>query len=568
MAQVNYKKVLQSKKNINKKNMVPLHPPKKVPIMDINVSKSVQDKNKLSAGKVKQTQIDDTNSKSKNETKKKKMSLFEGTIATKMIIEKYIKMSGVYKWTGLNLEERKNKLIYDINKLHSEECMIDEQYIYPRGIDYVQKVILFTHRRMQYLNLTGAEIKKEYEQMDLVWTLQWVDRYRFKFEEQVKPYFLEDTNNECYTITCKDFFSLCNKKSKEFYKIKNKDGELFGFKQKKERVLTYKDCEYILKKYWLKSYIQILSVLIGEVDLEQLQCEYAFIKYEKKIINRTLNIKQISNSENLVNVFTLNLKQSHLSKLKKYIYKNHPMQKEIVYDSKTNSYYITRDMYQWYKQIYCSSKTKDELFQKDLQYHKECIHSKNIYLQNNPIDINSYRNVKKVWRLTENEYECYMSLLEYKHEKKDLTSYDYEETFQELMLRHIVYIKNEYKKKRNGQSKKRKTLYTKIEDLKFYGIYEGYIENIKATNSLIEIYVHTSYSEKYEFIKMNIELNLMKQEDKIMLMQFLIKGVSIRFEVSQDKKSGTGVLKSFTIRQVLHFVRKIRNEKVEYQCVI
>ena len=62
MAQVNYKKVLQSKKNINKKNMVPLHPPKKVPIMDINVSKSVQDKNKLSTGKVKQTQIDDTNS--------------------------------------------------------------------------------------------------------------------------------------------------------------------------------------------------------------------------------------------------------------------------------------------------------------------------------------------------------------------------------------------------------------------------------------------------------------------------------------------------------------------------
>ena len=114
--------------------------------------------------------------------------------------------------------------------------------------------------------------------MDLAWTLQWVDRYRFKFEEQVKPYFLEDTNNECYTITCKDFFSLCNKKSKEFYKIKNKDGELFGFKQKKERMLTYKDCEYILKKYWLKSYIQILSVLIGEVDLEQLQCEYAFIK--------------------------------------------------------------------------------------------------------------------------------------------------------------------------------------------------------------------------------------------------------------------------------------------------
>lgn len=568
MAQVNYKKVLQSKKNINKKNVVPLHPPKRVPIIDVNVSKSGQDKNKLSTGKVKQTQIDGTNNKSKDETKKKKMSLLEGTIATKMTIEKYIKMSGVYKWTGLTLEERQNKLIHDINKLHSEEHMIDDEFIYPRGIDYVQKVILFTHRRMQYLNITSAEIKKEYEQMDLVWTLQWVDRYRFKFEEQVKPYFLEDINNEFYTITCKDFFSLCNKKSKEFYKIKNSDGELFGFKQKKERMLTYKDCEFILKKYWLKSYIQILSVLIGEVDLEQLQCEYAFIKYEKKIINRTLNIKQISNSENLVNVFTLNLKQSHLSKLKKYIYKNHPMQKEMVYDSETKNYYITRDMYQWYKQIYCPSKTKYELFQKDLQYHKECIHSKNIYLQNKPIVINSYKNIKKIWRLTETEYECYMSLLEYKHEKKDLTSYDYEETFQELMLRHIVFIKNEYEKKENRQSKKRKTLYTKIEDLKFYGIYDGYVENLKATNNHIEVYVHTSYSENLEFIKINLNLDWIKQEDKKMLMQFLAKGVSIRLEVLQDKKNGTGGLKSFTIRQVLNFVRKIKNEKVEYQCVI
>ena len=170
MIQVNYKKVLQSKKNINKKNAVLIQPPKRVPIIDVNVSKSVQDKNQLSLGKVKQTQVDVTKNKSKDKTKKKKMSLLEGTIATKMTIEKYIKMSGVYKWTNLNLEERKTKLIHDINKLHFEEHMIDEQYIYPRGIDYVQKVILFTHRRMQYLNLTSAEIKKEYEQMDLVWT--------------------------------------------------------------------------------------------------------------------------------------------------------------------------------------------------------------------------------------------------------------------------------------------------------------------------------------------------------------------------------------------------------------
>lgn len=80
--------------------------------------------------------------------------------------------------------------------------------------------------------------------------------------------------------------------------------------------------------------------------------------------------------------------------------------------------------------------------------------------------------------------------------------------------------------------------------------------------------MHTSYSENFEFIKMNIELDLIRQEDKIVLMQFLTKGVSIRFEVSQDKKSGSGVLESFTIRQVLQFVRETKNREIKYRCVI
>ena len=70
-------------------------------------------------------------------------------------------------------------------------------------------------------------------------------------------------------------------------------------------------------------------------------------------------------------------------------------------------------------------------------------------------------------------------------------------------------------------------MYTKIEDLTFYGIYDGYVENLKATNNHIEIYIHTSYSENLELIKINLNLDWIKQEDKKMLMQFLAKGVSI-----------------------------------------
>lgn len=136
------------------------------------------------------------------------------------------------------------------------------------------------------------------------------------------------------------------------------------------------------------------------------------------------------------------------------------------------------------------------------------------------------------------------------------------------MLRHIAFIKNEYEKKTSSQSKKRKTLYTKIEDLTFFGIYDGYVENLKATNNHIEIYIHTSYSENLELIKINLNLDWIKQENKRMFMQFLAKGVSIRFKVLQDKQSKEGVLDSFTIRQVLQFDREVKNGKLEYRCII
>lgn len=80
--------------------------------------------------------------------------------------------------------------------------------------------------------------------------------------------------------------------------------------------------------------------------------------------------------------------------------------------------------------------------------------------------------------------------------------------------------------------------------------------------------IHTSYSENLELIKINLNLDWIKQENKKMFMQFLAKGVSIRFKVLQDKQSKEGVLDSFTIRQVLQFDREVKNGKLEYRCII
>lgn len=408
MAEVSYKNFLKSTKaNNQKKNS-------KYSSFQNTKKINISNQNKLSEKKVKHTYL--VQQKNVDSSKKKKMSLLEGNVAKKIEIKEFIKWCGVYKWTGLNLEERKNKLIYDINKIHFEEHMIDDEYIYPRGIDYVQKVILFTHRRIQYLNLTSAEIKKEYENMDLVWTLEWFEI--FSYNEELKINSINDSAFKDREISLKNFLTLCQKNRKEFYKIRDGLGNLFGTTKGRERFLNYEECEIILKKNWMKSYVRILSLLIGEVGVETLRKEYGFIRFEKKVKNKTLKANEVLKKADLIGLDSLYLNKVQLSKLKKYIYKNHPLQKEFVYDSETNSYYITRDMYQWYEQIYCYSKTNYELFQKDLQYHKDYIHSKNIYLQNNLIAIDDYKMVKKIWRLTEIEYECYLSLFEYKHGKK------------------------------------------------------------------------------------------------------------------------------------------------------
>ena len=187
MAEVSYKNFLKSTKaNNHKKNS-------KYPSFQNTKKINISNQNKLSEKKVRHTYL--VQQKNVDSSKKKKMSLLEGNVAKKIEIKEFIKWCGVYKWTGLNLEERKNKLIYDINKIHFEEHMIDDEYIYPRGIDYVQKVILFTHRRIQYLNLTSAEIKKEYENMDLVWTLEWFEI--FSYNEGIWS-FMYPTSAQCF----------------------------------------------------------------------------------------------------------------------------------------------------------------------------------------------------------------------------------------------------------------------------------------------------------------------------------------------------------------------------------
>lgn len=556
---VDFKKFVQSSK-VNKARHNAKSVPK-YPTLQHAKKGNNQYKNKLSKNKVRHTFV--VEPQKKDLSKEKKMSLLEGKQAVKLEIKKYIKWSGVYQWTGLTLDERKDKLIEKLNDLHSEEHMIDDEFIYPRGIDYAQKVILFTHRRLHYLNLSCAEIKKEYAQMDLVWTLEWVNK--FSDIEEMQLYFLNNSKSKSKEIALKDFLILCGKTQKEFYKIRTSSGNLYGIKKGKARFLKYSECDFILKNHWLKSYSRILSVIIGELDVSVLQKEYGFIKFEKKLINRTCSINDINATNNVVTLKSLNINSHQLSLLKRYIYKNHPLQKELVYDSSTNKYYFSEEGYEWFKNIYCISNKMDQRIQTDLIWHQEYFRKRMMYLQNEYLDL-SYKNVKNIWKLTELEYECYMALGKFKFKKDNLNYKDFENLFVELKLRHLVFLKNRKVKKGTG---KRRTMYTQVRDLTFFGLYEGTCMNYTVNNNVLELYIETNYIEKsLKHIKLKIGLNTINRDERIILLRMLQKNLPIQFIVDIDGE-GKGILDSFMIASLLKFKRlKDSNGDFKYKCIL
>lgn len=358
---------------------------------------------------------------------------------------------------------------------------------------------------------------------------------------------------------------MCGKTQKEFYKIRTSSGDIYGFKKGKVRYLKYIDCEFILKTYWLKSYSRILSVIIGELDVSVLRKEYGFIKFEKKLINRTRNINDIGVTDNVVSLKSLDINSHQLSLLKKYIYKNHPFQKELVYDSSTNEYCLSKEGYEWFNKIYCVSNNISERIQTDLIWHQEYFRKRMMYLQNEYLDL-AYSNVKNIWSLTKLEYECYMALGKYKLKKDNLNYKDFENLFVELKLRHLVFLKNRKVKK---GTEKRNTIYTQVRDLTFFGTYEGTCVNYTVNNNVLELYIETNYIEKsLKHIKLKIGLNTINRDERIILLRMLQKNLPIQFIVDIDGK-GKVILDSFMIASLLEFKRlKDSNGDFKYKCTL
>ena len=237
----------------------------------------------------------------------------------------------------------------------------------------------------------------------------------------------------------------------------------------------------------------------------------------------------------------------------------------MVYDSSTNEYYFSKEGYEWFNNIYCVSNKMYQRIQTDLIWHQEYFRKRMIYLQNEYLDL-AYSNIKNIWKLTELEYECYMFLGKFKLKKDNLNYEDYENLFIELKLRHLAFLKN--KKVKNGTGKRR-TMYTQVRDLTFFGTYEGTCVNYTINNNILEMYVETNYiEESLKHIKLKIGLNTMDRDERIILLRMLQKNLPIQFIVDIDDE-GNGILDSFMIASLLEFKRlKDSNGDFKYKCTL
>ena len=143
---------------------------------------------------------------------------------------------------------------------------------------------------------------------------------------------------------------------------------------------------------------------------------------------------------------------------------------------------------------------------------------------------------------------------------------DFENLFVELKLRHLVFLKN---RKAENCTRKRRTMYTQVRDLSFFGTYEGTCVNYTINNNILEMYVETNYiEESLKHIKLKIGLNTMDRDEGIILLRMMQKNLPIQFIVDIDDE-GKGILDSFMIASLLEFKRLIdSNGDFKYKCAL
>ena len=127
--------------------------------------------------------------------------------AKKMMLEDLLKDKKIYP--RRSIKNKKELLLEVVKNNHPNEKMISDDglYIYPRGIDFVKKVIIKNNEECKLLDIKSASKKrKNFEKLNYEWTLFWVNKTEIFSNKKYEFYFTNDAAKIYFII-------LLNRKS-------------------------------------------------------------------------------------------------------------------------------------------------------------------------------------------------------------------------------------------------------------------------------------------------------------------------------------------------------------------
>lgn len=479
--------------------------------------------------------------------------------AKKQLLDTYL--STISYQSNLSKKKRKDMVLSIMSNTHSSELLADEEYIYPRGIDFIQEVLIKAQYQYKLLNTKSTKEKKAiFDSLNFSWTKNWLKRTEAWSEVQYKDNFDKDIEY------CK-FAELYDKNINTLNKLFKNNTELksFIYRKGKHKYITKEGANLIKSKYYIKEETVRMSDFIGK-NFKWLHSEFDFIVLSDVVNNYNKVAKnaltKVYDAEMIVKDSIGNKYYDFLEKVKRF----HPHEVLIV-SLKDNDEMIhgkkklTLKGMNYYQHIYLKNMSEEEstYIENDIKW---CVGN----LKSNNINDYIYEDISLIELSKINKIEL-PDLLKslniffsnYLFEKNDsiyLNAIGFEKLESEFpifRLRHLSFVLSsfemdyvDYKKREIEDTSKDVLEWLEVDDLKIGKIYQGNITNnysVQGNDSFKKILVinirpdtiskkiiNGKEIEFYQDIKIRIPYILL-QEKRVY--QLLMANVPITFEIEE-----------------------------------
>ena len=472
----------------------------------------------------------------------------------KMKIEDAFKK--LYKGRGVSSRELMQTFLKEVTDTHPYEEMLDKEYIFPRGIDFLQQVVCETYWLRKKNDLKDLELRNQLlNTKNFEWTKKWIReiehmesvKFDYKREAKIKiddlaKRYLLDTNYTVLKLTRNSISkAYCLKVDNTWFLLQ--EGYKKLIKESKEWYLM----EMQYRSLWINENLidekgrSILKRSFTQIeDMESYRKK--FLKKKKKNIKKAEVKNEITKPLYDLNQYfekTNRLRNRFLDLIKKY----HPYETMLVskrVDGKAQLFLTLKGVAYLNQIILSPIESESNRIQKDLKWSENWMKQNNIpFPEINEISVFEYRQICNL------EFEEFQSML-FLTRTTPINGFlnskqieDLEFIYPNLKLRRYskqmaLFEKVEIAPSETTKIQKQETrskFKIEVHDLQPMKWYEGYINKQYSINHFHSCSFGTFdvLLDKYLTVKIRIPWEIMKQNAKH---AFFLPGMRVRFQVS------------------------------------